>query len=223
MLLHLFESSPASLPLGLAVVGAYLLGSIPFGLLLARFLKGVDLRDIGSGNIGATNVSRALGRPYGFLAFAFDFGKGFLPAWYFVSHPSGEGYVAAVLCGAAAVCGHVWPIYLKFKGGKAVATGFGALFAIDPFLCLAGGVAWLLSLFLFRFFGLASMMMGLVFPVAAYIRMTRGYYGIEVVLGAAALTLLIFLRHRSNISRMLSGDEPRFSGLRKNRKGESHA
>lgn len=223
MLLPILESPPTSLALGAAVVGAYLLGSVPFGLLMARFLKGIDLREIGSGNIGATNVSRALGRPYGFIAFAFDFFKGWLPAWYFVSHPSGDGHIAAVLCGAAAVCGHVWPIYLKFKGGKAVATGYGALFAIDPVLCLAGGLAWLISLFLFRFFGLASMMMGLVFPIAAYFRMSDGRYGIEVVLGAAALTLLIFLRHRSNISRMLSGNEPRFAGLRRNGKGESHA
>ncbi len=223
MHLLLIEPSPSSVTLAIGVVVAYLLGSIPFGLLLARFLKGIDLREIGSGNIGATNVSRALGRPYGFLAFALDFGKGWAPAYYFVTHPSGEGYVAAVLCGAAAVCGHVWPLYLKFKGGKAVATGYGALFAIDPMLCLAGGLAWLVSLFLFRYFGLASMMMGIVFPIAAYMRMSRGHYGIEVVLGAAALTVLIFLRHRSNISRMLSGNEPRFSGIRKNRKGESHA
>ncbi len=223
LLLTLIESSQFDATLGLAIVGAYLLGSIPFGWLLARAIKGIDLRQTGSGNIGATNVARALGRPFGFLAFACDFGKGWLPAWYFVSHPNGDGYLAAVLCGAAAVCGHVWPIFLKFKGGKAVATGCGALFAIDPILFLAGGAAWLVSLFLFRYFGLASLFMGAVFPIAAYVRMTRGVYGVEVVLGAIALTVLIFLRHRSNIARMLSGNEPRFTGLRKNRKGESHA
>ena len=222
-MLTFLPEAPTPQTLGLAVFGAYLLGAIPFGWLLARIVKGVDLRDLGSGNIGATNVARILGPPYGFLAFAFDFGKGWFPAWYFAHASSGESYLAAVLCGAAAVCGHVWPVFLKFRGGKAVTTGCGALFAIDPLIFLAGGAAWLISLFVFRYFGLASMVMGLVFPVAAYVRMSQGKYGIEVVFGALALTVLIFLRHRSNISRMISGEEPRFSGLRRGRKGESHA
>ena len=209
------------LPLLGAVVASYLLGSIPFGLVIARVFKGVDLRKHGSGNIGATNVGRVIGKPFGVLAFVCDFGKGWVPTAFFSTWVESTTLWPAVLCGAAAVCGHVWPLYLKFKGGKAVATGCGALVALDPMLFLIGGVAWLVTLALFRYVGLASMVMGAAFPIAAMFRVSQGLYGSEVVIGALGLTVLILLRHRSNISRMMSGTEPRIGGPKRER--ESHA
>lgn len=217
----LAQDSSLNVPLlGVALVLSYLLGSVPFGLLLAR-ARGIDLRAQGSGNIGATNVARVVGPVSGLLAFVGDFGKGFVPAFWIATLAGGETRLASVLCGAAAVCGHVWPVYLRFKGGKAVATGCGALVALDPIVFLVGGAAWLVTLFLFRFVGLASMVMAVVFPIAAWVRMSQGRYGIEVVLGASALTALVLLRHRPNIARMISGTEPRLRGTRKKR--ERHA
>jgi len=192
------------------VLLAYLLGSVPFGLLLGLVIGKVDIRTVGSGNIGATNVGRALGRPYALLAFALDFFKGWLPGfWVLAVRP--ESHLVAVLCGGAAVCGHVWPIYLRFRGGKGVATGCGALVGVDPVIFLLGGLVWPATLLVTRFVGLSSMLMGLSFPLIAWWRVRAGgvAYGFEVVWGAAALALLIFVRHRANMKRMLAGTEPR--------------
>ncbi|HIG11890.1 MAG: glycerol-3-phosphate 1-O-acyltransferase PlsY [bacterium] len=180
---------------------SYLLGAVPFGLMLCRVLRGVDLRQVGSGNIGATNAMRVLGKPLGTLAFALDFGKGFVPAALI-----GGGHIEwQVLCGAAAVCGHVWSIFLRFRGGKAVATGCGALLALDPFVCLGAGLVWLVVLLLCGFVSVASLAMGLAFPLLA---LWRGQAS-AVVLGAAALAGLILVRHRSNIQKLRAGTESR--------------
>ena len=199
-----------------ALLAAYLLGSVPFGYLLGR-LKGVDIRSGGSGNIGATNAGRMLGRPWGIAAFVGDFGKGWFSAWWLgpelASDPA-RGSTLAVLCGAAAVCGHVWPVYLRFKGGKAVATGCGAVVGVDPLVFLIGGGVWLASLAVFRFVGLSSMLMAVAFPVSAYLRRDSQGYGMEVVWGTTALALLVLWRHRANVRRMLAGTEPRFGRAR---------
>ena len=193
------------------LLGSYLLGAIPFGLLLGFVVKGVDIRDVGSGNIGATNVGRALGRPFALLAFLLDFLKGYAPAWAaLVLVEPARAQAIAVLCGGAAVCGHVWPIYLAFRGGKGVATGTGALVAIDPILFVCGGVVWLVTLALTRFVGFSSMMMGIAFFASAWWRSAHGYYGRAVVVGAALLAALVCVRHRGNMARMLAGTEPRF-------------
>ncbi len=207
-------SFPVGAALG-AVLVSYLLGSVPFGLLLGM-LRGVDIRTVGSGNIGATNVGRALGRPFALLAFLCDFAKGWLPAawlapWCVALADADPGATTtiAVLAGGAAVCGHVWPLYLSFRGGKGVATGCGALVGIDPAIFLVGGAVWLVTLVLFRMVGLASLAMGTAFPVVARLRQGDASYGLEVVLGAIALMLLVFVRHRANMVRMLAGTEPR--------------
>jgi glycerol-3-phosphate acyltransferase PlsY len=193
-----------------AVLAAYLLGAVPFGLVFARVLKGVDLRKVGSGNIGTTNAMRVIGRPLGLVVFVLDFGKGWLPAFAFPAlagtAPDARA-VVAVACGAAAVVGHCFPVYLRFKGGKGVATGFGAVVALDPWLFVIAGLAWVATLVAFRYVGLASILMGFAFPVGAYLR--SGAERPEVVLGAGLLTLLILVRHRSNIRRMIAGEEPR--------------
>jgi len=206
-----FAAPPGSTEI-LAVLLAYLLGSVPFGLVLGYLVGRVDIRTIGSGNIGATNVGRALGRPWAVVAFVGDFGKGwistFLLAPWLASAPENASLLA-VVCGGAAVGGHCWPVYLRFRGGKGVATGCGALVGIDPLLFVLGGAVWLVTLGLFRFVSLSSMAMGLSFPLIALWRTSRAGYGSEVVLGAAALSILVFVRHRANMARILAGTEPR--------------
>jgi len=194
----------------LALALAYLLGAVPFGLVLVRLFKGVDLRQVGSGNIGATNAMRAAGRPVGLAVFALDFGKGWASAGPialgFAREPAGA-HSLQVLCGAAAVLGHCFPLYLRFRGGKGVATACGALVAIDPAIFVIGGLVWLAVLLATRYAGLASIAMGIAFPAAAWFRFGRERA--EVVVGAGLLTLLILVRHRSNMARMLDGTEPK--------------
>ncbi len=196
------------------VLASYLLGSVPFGLLLG-LLRGVDIRTVGSGNIGATNVGRALGRPMALLAFGLDFFKGWLPS-YWIAHQlaasPADAWLLAVLCGGAGTLGHVFPVFLRFKGGKGVATGCGAVVGIDPVIFLGAGGIWIATLAISRYVGLASLAMGLAFPVIAWLRMAGQPYGIESVAGCAALTLLIFVRHSENVKRMLAGTESRFGG-----------
>lgn len=187
--------------LGWRLLVSYLLGAVPFGFVLCRLVKGVDLRTIGSGNIGATNAMRVLGAPLGLVAFALDVGKGYAPAALF-----GEGDPSwQVACGAAAVLGHVFPVYLRFRGGKAVATGAGVLLALEPMILVWAGLVWVALLFAFGFVSLSSMAMGIAFPLSAW------FLGEPpvVVAGAAALTALILVRHRSNMARLLAGTESR--------------
>lgn len=194
--------------LGLLV--SYLLGAIPFGLVLGYLVKGVDIRRQGSGNIGATNVGRALGRPWAITAFALDCAKGWAPAFFLPHLIRGESpWALRVAAGFCAVCGHVWPVYLGFRGGKGVATLCGAVLAVDPLVFLGGGVVWLLTLFSTRYVGLSSMLMGLSFPFLAAWRLSGKPHAAEVVWGAALLSALVFVRHRANIGRMLAGTEPK--------------
>jgi len=207
------------LPEGLewaAVAIAYLLGSVPFGLVLVRLVRGIDLRTIGSGNIGATNAMRAAGKPVGYAVFVLDFLKGFAPVFWLapaVALAPERQLSLQVLCGALAVLGHCFPLYLLFRGGKGVSTGCGALVAIDPRVALAGGVVWLIVLLSLRYTGLASLMMGLTFPIAAALAGAPAQG--PLVVGTLLLALLIVVRHRTNIRRMLAGNEPKI-GAKKN-------
>ena len=201
-----------------AGVGAsYLLGSTAFGLILG-LLRGVDIRKHGSGNVGATNAGRVLGRPFGLAAFVGDFLKGWLPAWWIgpaVAAAPERVALLAVWCGAAAVCGHVWPIFFGFRGGKAVATGCGAIVGRDPLVFLGGGLVWLLAVGATRMVSLGSILMGIAFPVFAWWRARSEDRGLELVWGTALLALLVLWRHRANISRIVSGTESRI-GAKKN-------
>jgi glycerol-3-phosphate acyltransferase PlsY len=198
-----------------ALLAAYLLGAIPFGLVLGFVVKGVDIRKQGSGNIGATNVGRALGRRWAIAAFALDFAKGWAPAYLFplfLMGDSAEGsgfWGMRVSCGVLAVCGHVWPVTLGFRGGKGAATLSGAVVAVDPLVFLGGGLVWLATLLTTRFVGLSSMLMGISFPLLAAWRLRGQPHVGEVVLGLALLSALVLARHRANIGRMLAGTEPK--------------
>jgi glycerol-3-phosphate acyltransferase PlsY len=132
------------------VTVAYLIGAVPFGLLITKRVSGIDLRRFGSGNIGTSNAVRAMGRRWGFVVFLLDFLKGLLPVYacngLVGDHPE-TLHLLQVLTGTAAVLGHCYPVYLAFRGGKGVATGCGAIIAIDPWIFVSGGVVWLVTRF----------------------------------------------------------------------------
>ncbi len=186
---------------------AYLAGSIPFGLILAK-LRGVDLRSVGSGNIGATNVLRAVGKKEAALTLAGDMLKGAVPVLLILS-VSGDLKMAA-LGGLLSVLGHNYPVFLGFRGGKGVATSLGVLLAFDP---LIGGLTlllWLLSAFLFRYSSLSALIAFGLLPLDMIIFRGRSA---GFLLGLL-LALLIFWRHRENIQRLHKGTEPRIGQKR---------
>ena len=194
-------------------LGAYLIGAIPTGYLAGR-LNGVDIRKLGSGNIGATNVYRCVGKFWGILTFVFDFGKGYLPAALFpaliqdwiknvsIAH-------LALLFGCLAIIGHNWPVWLKFRGGKGIATGAGVLLGVAPLAMLIGIMSWLLVFILTRYVSLASMLAALVIAGSAW-----WFYSQDIVI-AGVLSIMagiVIWRHQANIKRLLNGTENRFKG-----------
>ena len=191
-----------SAPLSLLVVAvlAYLLGSVPFGIVMARLFGLGDLRKIGSGNIGATNVLRTGSKPAAFLTLVGDAGKGGA-AVLLARALVGED--AAQLAGFAAFLGHCFPVYLRFKGGKGVATFLGTLLALAFPLGLAACLTWLATAAVFRISSLAALVAALSVPLwALWLRP-------DAVLVGAVLAVLIFWRHGANIRRILAGEEPR--------------
>jgi glycerol-3-phosphate acyltransferase PlsY len=196
----------------LAVAAAYLIGAIPFGLVIAK-AKGVDLRKVGSGNIGATNAMRGLGRRLGYFVFALDVLKGAVPVFACsrIFAESGERALSLqILCGTAAVLGHCFPVYIGFKGGKGVATACGALIALDFWVFAIGGFTWLAVFFTTHYTGLASMCMGAAFAAAAWLSGAPS----ELSIACTLLAALILVRHRSNMARMIAGTEPRAGAKR---------
>lgn len=197
------------LALSLLVLAAYLLGAIPNGLLLAR-LKGVDLQKVGSGNIGATNVFRCVGKGWGVLAFVLDAVKGFVPAFFFPRLLESAPPWLSLACGVAAVAGHNWPVWLKFKGGKGVSTSAGMLLGIAPAAVGIGFAVFALAVALTRFVSLGSILAAVAVPTA-YLWMN----GADNRLLAGALVLmggLVIVKHRANVGRLLKGTEPRIVG-----------
>jgi acyl phosphate:glycerol-3-phosphate acyltransferase len=207
----------------LAVLAGYLCGSIPFGLFLG-YARGVDIRASGSGNLGATNVGRVLGKKWGILCFALDVLKGFAPVfvagWWlgYIGRPvdgltQGEAWRWLAVA-AAAVIGHCFPVWLGFKGGKGVATSFGVLLGLWPFMTLPGLAAlatWVVTMKLSRYVSLASMVAAVALPVfVVTMGMWRGQPGVSLlpfVVVAALRALLVVWRHRTNIQRLMAGTE----------------
>lgn len=196
-----------------SAVGGYLSGSLPFGYWAGK-LKGIDIRQHGSGNIGATNVFRVLGKGMGIPVFILDALKGWLPAWLAGLWLQQQGAAlelvsaAAVVAGLAAVLGHMFTFWLGFKGGKGVATTAGVLLGIAPLAMLGGLAVWLLFFFTTRYVSLASMMAGVGVVATMTITMARSGRWDLVMLGFGVLImLLVIVRHRSNITRLLAGTE----------------
>lgn len=193
----------------LAIAAAYLVGAVPFGLLIGK-LKGIDIRQHGSGNIGATNVLRVLGKPLGITTFILDALKGFLPSFFFPGLLAGVAGdpVLSVLCGAAAIIGHNFPVFLKFKGGKGVATSAGVLIGIAPQAALVAVLVWAAVFFTSRYVSLASIVAAGAVIAAGWWFYRDGHLILPVVL--TVLGLLAILRHKANIARLLNGTENRF-------------
>ncbi|MFY9207202.1 MAG: glycerol-3-phosphate 1-O-acyltransferase PlsY [Yoonia sp.] len=195
--MQLIETSTAVL-LVWAIAG-YLLGSIPFGMVVARFMGLGNLREIGSGNIGATNVLRTGNKKAAALTLLFDAGKGaviVLLARKFATED------AAQIAGLAAILGHCFPVWLKFKGGKGVATYFGLMIALSPVVGLAAGAIWLVVAAISRYSSLAALMAAGWAPiVVAFI--TDG----QIFALASVLAVLIYVRHAANIGRLRRGEE----------------
>ncbi len=195
--------------LSLLILASYLLGAIPNGLLLAR-LKGVDLQKVGSGNIGATNVFRCVGKGWGVLAFVLDAVKGFVPAFFFPRLLEAAPPWLGLACGVAAVAGHNWPVWLKFKGGKGVSTSAGMLLGIAPAAVGIGFAVFALTVALTRFVSLGS-----ILAAVAVAGSGVWLYGADNRLLAGALILmglLVIVKHRANVGRLLKGTEPRIVG-----------
>ena len=196
-------------------VVAYLLGSIPFGLILVRIFRKQDIRQQGSGNIGATNVIRSGGKGLGAVTFLLDAAKGYvavLLAWQVGLHVHQMQFQTQNLAATAAVCalvGHVYPLWLGFKGGKGVATGFGVFLGITATAALVALAAFIVIFALSRYVSLASIIAAIAFPVAALLLPHEPLtpFMIAVVI---LLPLIVIAKHHANIRRLLAGTEYRF-------------
>ncbi len=184
----------------LLIALGYLLGSIPFGFIITKYFKGIDIRSVGSGNIGATNATRALGKKLGALVFFLDFAKSFI----IVCTSSLLDFSESIVCMLAffTVLGHIFPIWLNFKGGKGVATYVGALLGIDPILGLIGILVWVMIFIATKTSSIASLSM-----ISSIAVVTLFYDSISIKLLGISLAIIIALRHTSNIKRLINKTE----------------
>ena len=207
-----------------AIIAAYLLGSIPFGIIIAR-AYGKDLRSIGSGNIGATNVARALGRKWAYVCFLLDVLKGLGPmliTMFIVNRLSTETQREQAVfiwlwlaVGIAAILGHIFPLYLKFKGGKGVATSLGVALGLWPYYTICALVAfgvWVVVVLIWRYVSLASIAASITFPavlfIAILLKTSWDFINLwPLLIAATAIPLMVILRHRENIKRIIAGTE----------------
>jgi glycerol-3-phosphate acyltransferase PlsY len=222
----------------LAIAAAYLLGSVPFGLLIAR-AHGKDLRAIGSGNIGATNVARALGRKWAYVCFVLDLLKGLVPTlaasllvtWHGLPARENTARMAVphqasgiehqillwlwLAVGCAAILGHIFPAYLRFRGGKGVATSFGVALGVWPYYTISAavaGVVWVVVVLIWRYVSLASVAGAVAFAVVLFasVILIPGWDASTLwplLIVATIIPLTVIIRHRTNIKRLLSGTE----------------
>ena len=186
-----------------SLILGYLLGSLPSGWLAGRWLKGIDLRELGSGSTGATNVLRQVGKGPALVVFLIDVGKG--AAAVLLARAFGQSDWIQVLAGLTALAGHIWPVWLNFKGGKAVATGFGMFLGLAWPVGLASFGVFLLTLWLFRIVSLSSVLAAVSLPLLMIRFSGIGSY---ILIALVAMGLVLW-RHRSNLSRILEGSEPK--------------
>ncbi|WP_437191293.1 glycerol-3-phosphate 1-O-acyltransferase PlsY [Planctomicrobium sp. SH527] len=211
----------SGIELFLAAVASAFIGSIPFSLLIAKWVAGIDLRKHGSGNVGATNVARTLGAKWGFIALLMDAAKGALPTALFplfLSHASPELVNEKVLCGACAVLGHMFSPFIGFKGGKGVATALGVVTVLAPAATGCALLAFILTFALSRIVSLSSIVAAITYAVVEFILMGEKLWAPNSwALGvfAVAIPLLILIRHRTNIVRLLKGEEPKLTFKKK--------
>jgi glycerol-3-phosphate acyltransferase PlsY len=200
----------------LALIG-YILGSLPTGYVVGR-LAGIDIRTVGSGNVGATNVTRILGKRFGYPVFVIDFAKGFVSVVIsmFLASRTGSTPTFVDLCAAVggifSVVGHSFPIWLGFKGGKGVATSLGVLFGVNWIAALVMSAVWVLVFKLTRYVSLSSVAAAIALPLAmtgmSFLHQLRSNIPVYLSL---CLTTIVVARHRANLSRLRCGTEPRFT------------
>jgi glycerol-3-phosphate acyltransferase PlsY len=199
----------------LAILVGYVCGSLPFGLWLGRIFRGVDVRTLGSGNLGATNVYRSLGPAVGLATLLLDIAKGALPVWlvpgapWMQAFPGGHAW-CAVAVGFAAVAGHVWTFLAGFKGGKGVATTVGVLLALSPAAFGVFVLVFLAVLLATRYVSLGSILGSIAFTIALWRFNPDGAESPGFLLGVL-LAIVVIVRHRENIVRLAKGTERRFS------------
>ena len=199
----------------IALVGAYLMGSIPFGFLFAK-MKGIDLREVGSGNIGATNAARAMGLRWFFIIFTFDAAKGAVPVLLADALLAQESLDVPLIAGLGAVVGHTASVFLKFKGGKAVATGVGMIAALSPLTALACVVVFVLALLITRYVSIGSCLGAMSAPSAFWALEMQALNPFDHDARARLIMLVVLAvfvvwKHRSNLSRLMKGEEHRVS------------
>ena len=202
------------------IITSYLLGSIPFGLLIAK-AHGKDLRKIGSGNIGATNLARAVGKKWAYIGFAMDVSKGLLPtlaaANLIDQPPTTFQLLLWIAAGSAAVIGHIFPVYIKFKGGKGVATSLGVALGIWPYFtvpAIFAATVWALTVLTTKYISLGSIIAAIIFPlVILTIVIISPKWQFQnlwpLVITAFAIPTMVIIRHKSNIKRLINGSENR--------------
>ena len=187
---------------------SYLLGSIPNGLICGKGIWGVDLREHGSHNIGATNAWRTIGKSAGILIFALDLLKGAISVYLGLHF--GETAVAGILCGILAIVGHSWSLFLGFKGGKGVATGLGVILMLMPVVTLIVFAVWFIIVYITKYVSLGSIVAAALVSVLSFV---MGLSAAHIIFGVAAAAFIIY-RHKSNISRLLNGTESKIKAKR---------
>lgn len=206
---------------------SYLIGSIPFGYILVKIARGVDIREHGSKNVGATNVWRVAGKPFGIAVFIFDLLKGFIPTLLvyrimsdsfihvFGSSVEFNRSIMTIICGIAVILGHIFPIYLRFKGGKAAATSCGVFLLLAPQALAVAVAVWMVTVFVSRFVSLGTMV-GATALVVTIITIDEQPFGNGIFLTGFSILMciIILIRHISNIKRLVNGTENRIGGIR---------
>ena len=194
----------------ISVLAAYLIGALPTSYIMARIFKGVDIRDHGSGNVGATNVLRVVGRLPALITLIIDIAKG--AAVVTLVAPYGHQFLPEldyefyrILLGFCAITGHIWTVFLRFKGGKGVATTIGVLATLAPSIFIPSIIIWLAVFMITQYVSVASLAFGIAFPLFSII-LNRSIY---MVIFAVTLCILNSYKHRSNIKRLIRGEEPK--------------
>lgn len=184
-----------------AIIVSYLIGAVSFSIVIAKWVKGIDIRHHGSGNAGATNALRVLGKGPALAVFALDIAKGM--AAVYIGHALGENGWIPVLCGLAAIAGHNWPIWFKFKGGKGIATMIGVVATLCFLPALYAGIIAILLIVITRYVSLGSLVFAALMPISIVLFQ----YSLPLLCGTLVLAVFAFVRHRTNIVKLLQGTE----------------